>query len=70
MAVGRSRRRARHRSPPGAPPGTIAVDPDAPKPVIRVIALYDHGERERARRLQLFRVNPLYEKAYARARSS
>ncbi|MEJ2420992.1 MAG: CorA family divalent cation transporter [Acidobacteriota bacterium] len=36
----RKKRRDRitRRNPPGAAPGTISVDPEAPKPVIRVIA--------------------------------
>src|SRR5215470_16228837 len=35
----RKRRRAwARRTPPGAPPGTLIPDPEAPQPVIRVIA--------------------------------
>jgi magnesium transporter len=34
-----ARRRSRYqRSPPGAPPGTLAIDPDAPQPQIEVIS--------------------------------
>ena len=32
------RERILKKSPPGAPPGMIAVDPEAPRPVIRVTA--------------------------------
>src|SRR5213592_3369529 len=28
----------RQRTPPGAPPGTLAIDPEAPHPIVRVIA--------------------------------
>jgi len=37
------RQRRRPRSSPGAPPGTLTVDPEAPKPFIRVMG-YDQGE--------------------------
>ena len=32
------RHKDRHRTPPGSPPGTLMVDPEAPKPVIRVMS--------------------------------
>jgi magnesium transporter len=38
MASHRKRKGARRRSPPGAPPGTVTADPDAPRPVVRVMA--------------------------------
>jgi len=42
------RRRRRERMPgPGAPPGILVADPDAPKPVIRVLAYGPDGVDER-----------------------
>ncbi|MBU1910346.1 MAG: magnesium and cobalt transport protein CorA, partial [Verrucomicrobia bacterium] len=38
--------RFHHRAPPGAPPGTLIVDPHAPKPVITVIAYGPDGFTE------------------------
>lgn len=39
MALGRKRRKRRDaRPPPGASPGTLAISPDAKKPVLRVLA--------------------------------
>ena len=36
--AGRRQIKTRRRGPRGAPPGTLAVDPNAPRPVVRVIA--------------------------------
>lgn len=38
--------RFHHRAPPGAPPGTLIADPNAPKPVITVIAYGPDGFTE------------------------
>ncbi|MHB9049429.1 MAG: magnesium/cobalt transporter CorA [Pirellulales bacterium] len=50
MAKYRSRKKRRHfhrRTPPGAPPGTLVVDPAAPRPVVSVIAYGPEGFAER-----------------------
>ena len=45
----RPRRRRKERMPePGTPPGLLVADPDAPKPVIRVLAYGPDGVDERA----------------------
>lgn len=50
MALKRQKRRrlmARRRAAPGAPPGTITVDPSAPPPLLRVMAYGPGGLEER-----------------------
>ncbi|MFN0053630.1 MAG: magnesium/cobalt transporter CorA [Planctomycetales bacterium] len=43
----RQRRRLKRRTAPGAPPGILSVDPDAPRPVIRVMAYGPEAFAER-----------------------
>ncbi|MDB5384963.1 MAG: corA, partial [Planctomycetaceae bacterium] len=38
--------RQRRRTPPGAPPGTLNVDPHAPHPLIKIIAFGPQGMTE------------------------
>src|SRR5262245_26267005 len=40
------RRRTRRRAPPGSSPGTILVDPAAPKPVLSAVLYSKDGVRE------------------------
>lgn len=46
VARKRGRRRLRHRPPPGASPGTLVTDPDAPRPQLHVIAYGPDGLEE------------------------
>lgn len=45
--MSRARKKNRHRHPPGTPPGTIAIDPQSPRPQLRVMAYGPSGFVER-----------------------